>query len=439
MSTFLFRGFREEEGFVHKAVPSKSFTHRYLILMALAGENSSMLRPLHCEDSLATLRALEMMGTAFYFNGTREIQVMRGLDLESKSLKTNAYGITRIHCGESGSTLRFMMALALRYENPITFEGREGLAKRPLDSYIEFFERYGIEYQWEGRLPITLKGPLLPGRYEIDCGVSSQYASGLLMLLSSYEEESILSLRGEAESLPYINMTISALRRFGKIIDISGKDIILRPSKLRPSEVRVEGDYSQAAYFMAMGALGRGCRILDLDPWSLQGDRAILDILSKLGVGLSFTEDGESETGLALVIEGSRLRAAEVDVRDCPDLAPVTALLMSLAEGSSRITGCRRLAFKESDRLLKTAEALNEIGARVTIDGDSMLIEGVKRLRGGYADCANDHRLAMMLAAASLRAERYIYVEKFECVAKSYMGFLKDFGLAGGDYDEYLG
>lgn len=438
MSTFIFRGLEEGRSFVYRAVPSKSFTHRYLILMALTGEGSVMHRPLACEDSEATLRALETMGCLFYYRTREEIEVLRGLDLKSDILKTNRHGIVNIDCRDSGSTLRFMMALGLRYHNPITFGGSEGLAKRPLDSYIDFFRRYGIEYEWEERLPITIRGPLRPGRYEIDCEVSSQYTSGLLMLLSSYEEEASLVLKGRVESLPYIEMTMAALSHFGKILEPRGNEIFIRASRLKPTQISVEGDYSQAAYFMALGVLGRGCRILDLEPRSVQGDRAILDILMKLGAKLYFTEDGGSATGYALVIEKSELKAAEVDIRNCPDLAPVTALLMSVAEGTSRIRGARRLAFKESNRLKSIETQLNELGARVRIEGDEIVIEGVKKLRGGYGDAKGDHRIAMMLASASAGAEKKVFVEDFEAVTKSYKDFLRDFGSVGGRYEEYL-
>lgn len=438
MSIFLFRGLEKQAPFVYKAVPSKSFTHRYLILMALAGEGSAILNPLTCEDSSATLRALEEMGALFYYTGGGKIEVMRGLNMESSALKTNDSGIVRLHCKDSASTLRFMMALALLCDHPVTFDGSEGLAKRPLDSYIEFFSKYGVDYSWKGRLPITVRGPLGPGRYEIDGEVSSQYASGLLMLLSAYEEESVLVLKGGTESLPYVEMTIAALRRFGKTIEMRGNEIVMAPSGLKTAVVSVEGDYSQAAFFMALGALGPGCRILDLEPDTAQGDRVILDILSKLGVKLHFAEDASSASGYALIIEASELRAAEVDVRDCPDLAPAVALLMSLAKGVSRITGCRRLAFKESDRLRNIEARLNEIGARVRIEKDSLIIEGVKKLRGGFVEAAGDHRLAMMLAMASVQSETPVYVRGFEAVAKSYKSFLQDLGEVGGRYEEYL-
>lgn len=438
MVMIVFQGLLNQKPFVYRAVPSKSFTHRYLILSALAGEGSEIRNPLTCDDSAATLRALEVMGTLFHYKKDKSLEVLRGLNLEEGELRTNRYGNNLIDCKDSASTLRFLMALGLRFHNPITFDGSEGLTKRPLDSYIEFFKRYGLRYEWEGSLPIKIQGPLGPGRYEIGCDISSQYASGLLMLLSSYEEESVLVLKGPIESLPYIAMTITALRRYGKIIEVKENEITIRPSKLEARKISVEGDYSQAANFMAMGSLGKGCRILDLEPESVQGDRVILDILTRLGVRHYFTEDRASSSGYALIIEGSELKCCEVDVRDCPDLTPVIALLMSLADGRSLITGCRRLVYKESNRLEYIAEILNYLGARVSIEGDNMLIEGVTRLNASFAKANGDHRLAMMMAAASVRAGGPITVQGFDAVAKSYTNFLKDFSAAGGHYEEFL-
>lgn len=429
-------GFDDNKAFVYSAPPSKSYTHRYMILAAEAGEGSQINNPSISDDTLATLLALEKLGAKFK-RDTKKISVLT--PMTSKDELIYDADTLNIYCKDSASTLRFIAAQALRYNKWLSLSGSEGLSRRSVRDYIDFFEKYGIEYEYDNALPLRLKGEIKSGCYDIAADVSSQYASALMLYLASLRGISKIRLKGSAESRSYLDITASAIRDFGRNVDITDNEIVIGGGEIKPAYVRVEGDYSQAAFFIALSATRLKGTIRNLNPSSAQGDKYIMEVLKKMSINHSFIEDEESESGYSLIVEPGQILPCEVDIKDCPDLAPVIALLMSLAEGTSIISSCRRLRYKESDRLFEITRALKDIGADIKIIDDSMIIRGVDKFKSGRTTSSGDHRIAMMIAVAAGGSKGEIILDDFEAVNKSYPNFWKDYRDIGGRYEECMG
>jgi len=271
----------------------------------------------------------------------------------------------------------------------------------------------------------------------IDGGVSSQFVSGLLFALPLLNEDSSIvvddgcraracSRRNQLESRPYVDMTIDTLAKFS--VNVQNEDYIRFKVNGKQSynplnqTFMIEGDYSQAAFFLAAGALGADVACAGLSPDSLQGDRAILDILRQMGAEVTQTQCG------ALKVSASELHAVDVDVSQIPDLAPPIAALMCFAHGESRILGAARLRLKESDRITAIAQALSALGADIREHGDTLVINGKPSISGGNADACGDHRIAMMVALAAIRCKGKATLTGWQCVDKSYPSFWTDFG-----------
>ena len=334
-------------------------------------------------------------------------------------------GIKKIYkeldCGESGTTLRFLMPLAAVLSDEITFYGRGRLMSRPLEDYINLFSKHSVSCNLENGI-LRLKGTLTPGRYQIRGDVSSQYVSGLLLALPLLESDSVIELTTELESSGYVDLTLDMMQKFGVIVERETDRFIVRgKSRYTSANIEIEGDYSQAAFFMVAGALGCDCGITGLKIDSLQGDRMILDILKKCGAKVSL-KDGEVK------VVGQKLTGQNIDVSNIPDLVPPLAAFFSFCEGKSILYNASRLRYKESDRLMSISKAMNSLGADVRVDGDSLVIIGTKSIHGGTMDSFGDHRIAMMGAVAAVRCENTVSILRSESVNKSYPNFWSDFG-----------
>ncbi len=407
----------------YPAVSSKSYTHRYIISAAMAEGITLIKNASICDDTLATVNALRAFGVHIdvdYLNRTMRVDSRDGLSLPKSP----------VFCSESGSTLRFMIPQALRFDKWVWYDSGPLLSKRPLNSYKDFFDRVGVLYNSKKAPSFGVKGLLSSGVYSIASDVSSQFASGLAMFLSSKNSSSTIKLTGKIESLDYIKMTVDSLREFGVDIKLNGFKIEIAEGDCPKSgEYIVEGDYSQAAFFIAMGALGSGIKISGLKMNSSQADRRMMMAIEDMGI------DFEEEGGV-FTIYPSRPKPCIIDVSECPDIAAPIALLMSLADGNSIIKGASRLRYKETDRLETIAQGLSSIGADIRVLKDGLSIRGVSRLRGGVGDSQGDHRIAMMLASAAPASKGEILIKNAECVKKSYPGFFEDFKSVGGISDD---
>ncbi|MCD7916902.1 MAG: 3-phosphoshikimate 1-carboxyvinyltransferase [Clostridiales bacterium] len=382
--------------------PSKSQAHRLIIAASLAQGVSHLTNLAASEDIQATLSCMAALGAGY----DRDSGEIRGV------APHGAETLPRLDCGESGSTLRFLIPVALALTGGGQFFGRGRLLARPMGPYEALFQEKGIRYE---RSPdcITVEGTLPPGLYRLPGNVSSQFITGLLYALPLLEGDSELELTTGLESGGYVDMTLDALNRFGVTVQRTAAGwYIPGGQRYTPQDCAIEGDYSQAANFLVANSLGASIRLDGLNPNSTQGDRIILDYVRRL------EEPGE----------------VTLDVSQCPDLVPPLALRAALRDGEvTHIVGAARLRMKESDRLDTVTIELNNLGGHVTQGPDSLTILGRSYLYGGVTDSHNDHRIAMMLGVAATRCLDAVTVCGAECVAKSYPNFWEDYKKLGGD------
>jgi len=395
-------------GFI-QAIASKSYAHRALICAALCDSDSFIRLNSSSKDIEATVECLFSLGAEI----TREGETTR---------VSPAGGVNNpvLPCGESGSTLRFLLpvAAALRKKTVFTAAGR--LPERPLSPLKDEMERHGVSFS--DSFPLEINGMLTSGEYTLDGSVSSQFVSGLLFALPLLDGDSRISLIPPIESKPYIDMTVRTLRRFGiEIIEELNAYFIKGNQQYKACDFTVEGDWSNAAYFLACGV-----KVAGLNLNSAQGDRAIADLLSSMGAEVEYSSD-------FLSFKTDNLHAIEIDAKNIPDLVPLLAVLCATAKGRSVIYNASRLKYKESDRLESVYSLLKNLGARIEKTDDGFIIDGVERLSGGEADSFNDHRIVMSAAVASTACENEVLIKNAFAVAKSYPAFFEDFNSLGGD------
>lgn len=389
--------------------PSKSQAHRALIAAALAQGESVVSNVALSQDIEATLRCLEELGAEFAIDGSTA--AVRGMGANPMSpLRRMAY--PRLNCGESGSTLRFLIPVALAVRGGGIFTGRGRLMERPLTPYFDLFDEKGLFHEAKGGA-LTVTGALTPGEYRLPGNVSSQFITGLLYALPLLEGDSEIVLTTPLESRGYVDMTAEALGQFGVRVEARENGFFIPGGQLyRPRSLTVEGDWSQAGFWFAAVSLGAQLDVRGMKLPSVQGDWRFLDLLEQM--------HGAAE--------------AELDVSQYPDLVPPLAAAAALEEGRTiSLTNAARLRLKESDRLASVTQVLNALGADVTEGPDFLDIQGKERLAGGVnVDSFNDHRIAMMAAIAATRCINPVTINGAECVAKSYPNFWEEYKRLGG-------
>ncbi len=398
------------------AIPSKSHAHRLFICAAFADGPTKIICRTTNEDIRATIRCLNALGADIREtdSGVYMVQPISG----------NRPQEAELDCGESGSTLRFMLPVVLAASVDSRFICHGRLPDRPLSPLYEQLVEHGAELSAKGSNPFLTRGRISGGEYQLDGGVSSQFVTGLLLALPLTGENSRITLTGKIESRPYIDITLHALQDFGIAVrECGGVFEIPAQRYASPQEIAVEGDWSNAAFFLVGGAFSKeGVTVRGLNLQSPQGDRAIVRILSDFGANVSVS-------GNCVRVCGEQLHAPDnaIDASDVPDLIPIVSVLASAAEGTTTIENCGRLRLKESDRLATIRETLCSLGADVEISGDSLVIAGKPKLHGGTVSSYNDHRIAMSAAIASIISENPVTIEQAETVAKSYPAFFEDF------------
>lgn len=400
-----------------KAIASKSDAHRKLICAALCESTVTVHIDEISQDIAATIDCIKALGcTVTQTGGNFTVEHSRYLD-----------GAT-LNCGESGSTLRFMLPVATAVADDTTFIGEGRLPMRPLSPLRERMEEHGVQFCGE-HLPITLKGRLQSGRYELAGNVSSQYITGLLFALPLLEGDSEIVLTTALESKGYVDMTLDALSLSGiKIIHTdTGWKIPGGQKYSCPDHMYAEGDWSNAAFWLCAGALGGDIALDALSASSRQRDSDIVALLRQFGANVSVQGD-------TFAASGGELCAIEIDARQIPDLVPILAVAACGAQRTTTISGCARLKIKESDRLQTVHDMICALGGRCEITNDSLTVHGTGALRGGTVDCANDHRIAMAAAIASCICSEQVTLVGAQAVNKSYPKFFEHFTLLGGEY-----
>lgn len=379
-------------------IPSKSQAHRLLICAAFADRPTQLRCPDTNRDIEATVDCLCALGAEIVHTDTGYTV------FPARSVPKSAV----LNCCESGSTLRFMLPIAgaLGVDATFLMEGR--LPQRPLSPLWEEMQRMGCTLSRPTDNTIRCTGTLRPGDYRIDGSVSSQYITGLMLALSLIRQPCALEITGKVESRPYIQLTEAAIRLFG------GDPEALGTNPLRsPGYVNVEGDWSNGAFFLAASHLGSELTIHGLDAGSVQGDRAVMDLLPQL--------------------KDSRLTISAADI---PDLVPILSVFAAANKGAV-FTDVQRLRLKESDRVASTIAMIQSLGGNASATADTLTVSGTG-LTGGTVDAVNDHRIAMSTAIAATVCHRPVTIIGAECVKKSYPQFWEEYARAGGEYEQYI-
>ena len=375
--------------------PSKSYAHRFVLAELLAGCDTFSVSPELSDDIRATLSCAE-------------------------ALRRGAF--PALDCGESGSTLRFLLPIALALRGGGAFSGRGRLMRRPLTPYFDIFAEKGIEWRQDGDT-LIVRGKLPPGEYRLPGDVSSQFVTGLLFALPLLDGDSVIRLTSPLQSAAYVEMTLETLRQSGVKIERPDAQIFRIPGgqRYRAPETPVEADWSQAAFWYAANYLGGAVEIQGLNPRSAQGDRAI--------------------TELCRTLDRNASSLAEIDVSSIPDLLPPLAVMAAQRRGPTRFTRAGRLRLKESDRLQSVADTLRAFGVASEIGPDFLTVAG-----GGprldapiVADGANDHRIVMAASVLACVCAAPVIIQGAEAVGKSYPDFFTHYRQLGGQVERLEG
>lgn len=405
--------------------PSKSLAHRAVICAALA-DGESRLTGLHAEnlsdDIRVTIAAMQKLGADIRFDGD-ELVVRGG------RLALSGDEVWEIDCGESGSTLRFLIPIVSLLGLPVLLTGHGRLPQRPQTVYQQIFAEQDLCFMpTPAQNGWLVRGPLHAGDFHLRGDVSSQFISGLLFALPLLEGDSRLHIEPPFESRSYVQLTLAMLRKFGVHAEWLDDYTLQIPGaqSYQPCQAAVEGDFSQLAFFAVLATISaqpEGLQIMGVDPNSAQGDRRIIEIIREMGGDVEELPDG-------YLIRPASLQAAQIDLADCPDLGPVLAVLAAQAEGESRLYNAGRLRIKESDRIADVETELKRCGVVMHSTADEMFITGLaagEKLPGGVCCQAhNDHRIVMALAVLAAASRQPLEIVGAEAVNKSYPNFFAD-------------
>ena len=431
---------------------SKSFAQRAIVAAALAQGTSHLTGYSPCGDNESALAAARKLGARVTVKGSE-------LEITGIGAFENCLSISEMPVGESGFLTRMLIpVLSVVADGPVRVTGEKTLLGRPLAGAHDIMASFGVRLVPENIpeesrkgdcfIPLTVKGPLVPGRADVSGKGGSQLISGLLAALPLAGNRSTVYVH-DPRSIPYMFITVDVLRKFGIEIgsEMEGGDDFLQTQDwtlctgltfkmrgqqhYRAADFRIEGDWSGAANFLVAGAIFGDVEVEGLDTQSLQADISIMDILMDAGASMSQLE-GDTPTTGPIHVARAPLCAFETDLNNCPDLFPIVAVLAAFCPGESRIRGVERLRHKETDRAAAIVDMLTQMGVPVQVDEDEMTIEGMalpqrlltgNLLKGGRYTSHADHRMVMALKVAALGADGPVDIDDTACVAKSFPGF----------------
>jgi len=396
---------------------SKSYIHRYLISSLLAEGESVIENVSFSNDIRATLSCIEELGAKV----SVEANTIR---VEGAPQKKDA---ASLNCGESASTLRFMIPVATLFAKNIDYTGSQTLFKRPLTPYFRIFDENKMNYDFKEGEYLKLSGEFGTREFSIDGAVSSQFVTGMLFTLPVMDFDSTIKIEGVLQSKPYVDITLEVLKNSG--IEIKNNDykefFVKGNQKYKPGNYFAQGDYSQVAFFLVAGCFAGGVECTNMEPCSLQGDKKIVDILREMGAQITSTSRG-------FYVNKSSLKSiGTIDASDIPDIVPILSLACSVAEGTTVIKGIERLRIKECDRAFATVDVLSKLGADICEKDGTLVINGKSELCGGRVNSFNDHRMAMTASVASLVCTNAVTIEDPMSICKSYPSFYDDLYATG--------
>lgn len=397
--------------------PSKSDVHRAIICAAMANGVSRISPVALSNDIKATIGCIKALGA----DAVLENNV---LTVDGTNMYKNKTAL--LDCGESGSTLRFFIPIAAVGNINATFVGKGKLPQRPIGIFTEALPKAGTVCKTEGGLPLEIKGQLKSGIFEIPGNVSSQFITGLLLALPILEGDSEIVLTSPLESVGYIAMTIRTMKQFGVNIQATEKGWHIKGGQsYKTCDYTTDGDWSQAAFFMVLGAVSGKVTVKGVAKDSTQGDKKCAEILARFGAKVTQLDN-------EVTVEKGDLTAITIDASQIPDLVPVLSVCAAFAEGTTKIINAERLRIKECDRLKATAELLNNLGGKVKELSDGLEITGVSSLKGGNVNGYNDHRIVMSAAVCAARSDEDITATFAMSINKSYPDFYIDYNSIGG-------
>lgn len=402
---------------------SKSLSHRALICASLARGDSLIINPARNDDTEATMRVMKCFGASF--EEQNENILVHGIDGKM------SYNHEKADCGESGSTLRFLIPLAGLLSQEVVFTGHGRLMERPQTVYEELFRQNGLLFKQKND-GLHIRGPLHAGNYSVKGNVSSQFISGLLFAFPLCNENSMIRVQPPFESSSYVNLTLDALSKAG--VHIQTEDLVYKipgNQSYHPIHEKIEGDDSQMAFFAELAMIQkRPVRVINMSHDSHQGDHVIINIIQKLGGNVTEVENGYR-------FESGHLTGTEIDLANCPDLGPALFALATQCEGKTVFTHCKRLRMKESDRIAAMEEELTKLGCVIDSTEDTVTVEGKSPIRGNVTlNGHNDHRIVMALSMLCSLSDGNV-IDDAQAVNKSYPDFFKDLSAIGiqVDYD----
>lgn len=401
------------------AIPSKSAAHRLFIAASLADQTSHWALPTSSVDIDTTLSCMQALGANIDRHDT-EVHITPIQVVNTQPT---------IDCQESGSTLRFLLPVCAALDTASTFIGQGRLPQRPIADFLSVLKNLGAQTDSDS-LPLTIHGPLHGGTAALPGHVSSQYLTGLLLAAPLLNEDLDIHLTTPLQSRPYIDLTIDVLHQFGVEVTVNGNHFHVDADaayRLPKTPLSIEGDWSNAAFFLAAGALSAPVTMTGLKFDSSQGDKAIVELLRGFGAKVNITDD-------TVTVAPAPLHAQTISVKEIPDALPILAVIAAQAEGTTVFTNAERLRLKESDRIATTSALLSALGVPCESDASSLRVTGVQQLHGNVTvDSANDHRIAMAAAIAALNCDAPIILNGASAVNKSYPHFFNDYNFLGGD------
>ncbi|OQY04826.1 MAG: 3-phosphoshikimate 1-carboxyvinyltransferase [Bacteroidetes bacterium 4572_117] len=398
------------------APSSKSALQRLIAGAFLANGQSTIAYKTLSDDAKAALKLVKALGAGLEMDGSL-IKITGGINKPANKL----------FIGESGLGLRMFTPILALFDSNFEITGSGSLVNRPVDFIVKTLANFGVDISSDnGKLPLKIKGPYKNTKVDVDGEFSSQLLTGLLMALPLAKTDSELSVLN-LKSKPYIDLTIDILNKFGILIKHKNYELFQMSGnqKYKPIDLIAEGDWSGAAFLVVAGAIAGKIRITDIDLNSTQGDKAIVEVAEKAGAKVTILDNG-------LEVSKKELFAFEYDATDTPDLFPPLVALAIYCKGASVIYGVNRLIHKESNRALTLKTEFEKIGAKITLEGDKMTVEGGK-IKGAKVFSHHDHRIAMALAVAGLQADGEMIIEDSEAVGKSWPDFFDDLSKIGGE------
>lgn len=395
---------------------SKSVAHRAVIAAALSGRDITVKNVTPSKDIYATLNGIKALGVSYIFENETVIIKKSTLN-KNKKLSFNA--------GESGSTLRFLIPVFTALGNETTFLGEGRLPMRPLDDYLEIFDKNSVCYEkGECYLPLTVRGTFKETVFDVRGDVSSQFITGLMLSSLATDKEITINITTNLESKGYVDITAKVLEDFGCSVLFKDNTVKIKKGICSIDEYIVENDWSQAAFFLVAGAVAGDVTLRNMNLSSPQGDKEIVSVLEKAGADITIGSD------FVRVVK-SKTNGFLCDASDIPDLVPILSVLGAFAKGKTHLYNLKRLRLKESDRIESTVSMLRAFGVKCESGEDYITIYGENSLCDAFVDSFNDHRIVMSSAVMALKGGTTL-IKNYKAVDKSYPGFFEDYFRLGG-------